>query len=81
MILALGEDGLTPEEAARTVRALEPGITIPVGYAAEPGAWDAMLLAFRTAVGIEPEAAVTRLTVQARAASEKQRIVLLEARG
>ena len=81
LILALGEDGLTPEEAARTVRALEPGITIPVGYAAEPGAWDAMLRAFRTAVGIEPEAAVTRLTVQARAASEKQRIVLLEARG
>src|SRR5688572_5603684 len=80
LVLPIGAIGLDPEEAARTVRALEPTVTIPVGYAAGSGE-DPLLRAFLTAVGIEAEAPVARLSIQARGASEAQRIVLLEPRG
>jgi L-ascorbate metabolism protein UlaG (beta-lactamase superfamily) len=81
LVLPIGPVGLEPEEAARTVRALEPTITIPVGYSSAGKGQDAQLKAFLTAVGIEPEEPVARLSIQARGASEAQRIVLLEQRG
>lgn len=79
LVVALGEDGLTPDEAARTVRALEPSIVIPVGYSG--AADDPVLKAFLTAAGIAVELPVARLSVQGRSATETQRIVLLEPRG
>ena len=79
LVIALGEDGLTPDEAARTVRALEPTIIIPVGYSG--AADDPVLKAFLTAAGIAVELPIARLSVQGRAATEAQRVVLLEPRG
>ena len=80
-MLAIGEDGLDPEAAARTVRALEPAFTIPVGYDAAAGAQDAVLKAFLAAVGIQPEAPVARFSIQSRGVGETQHVVLLEPRG
>ncbi len=68
------------DEAARTVRALEPGITVPVGYGAA-GVEDPDLKAFLAAVGITPEAPVQRFSIQSRGASETQRVILLDCRG
>ena len=81
LVLPIGGSGLDPEEAARSVRALEPTITIPVGYNAAAGGDDPQLKAFLTAVGLAPETPVARLSIQSRGASEAQRIVLLEPRG
>lgn len=75
-----GAGGFGPEEAARTVRALEPAIVIPIGY--QPGeAGEASLQAFLKAMGLEPEAPQPKFTIQGRAGLETQRIVLLEPRG
>lgn len=71
---------LTPAEAARAVRDLEPSIVIPVCYVGGPDEGSA-LKAFLTAVGIEPEGPEPRLTVQRRALGERPRVVLLDARG
>ncbi len=80
LILPIAEGTLEPEQAARTVRMLEPAITIPVGYRTD-GDQDPRLKAFLAAVGIEPEAPVAKLTVQGRGLGDSQRIVLLEPRG
>jgi hypothetical protein len=80
-VLPVGVVGLEPEDAARSVRALEPTITIPVGYSVPAKGEDPQLKAFLTAVGLEPEAPVVRFSIQARGTSEAQRIVLLEPRG
>ena len=80
LILPIGEGALDPEQAARTVRMLEPSIVIPTGYRTD-GAPDPRLQAFLAATGIEPEPPVAKLTVQGRTLGEAQRIVLLEARG
>lgn len=80
LLLPIGEDGLDPDTAARTVRDLEPRITIPVGYDAAASGGDARLKAFLSAVGIQAEEAVARFSIQGHGANEAQRVVLLEAR-
>lgn len=79
LIVALGPDGLSADDAARTVRTLEPNMTIPVGYGTT-GTEDPDLKAFLTAVGINAEMPVQRFSVQSRA-SETQRVILLDCRG
>jgi L-ascorbate metabolism protein UlaG (beta-lactamase superfamily) len=81
LVLPIGAVGLEPEEAARSVRALEPTVTIPVGYNVAAKGEEPQLKAFLTAVGLEPEAPIARLSIQARGGTEAQRIVLLEPRG
>lgn len=80
LVLPIGEGALEPEQAARTVRMLEPSIIIPVGYHSD-GEPDQRLKAFLAATGIEPEAPVAKLAVQGRSLGDAQRVVLLEARG
>lgn len=79
LIVTIGPDGLSADDAARTVRTLEPNMTIPVGYGTT-GTEDPDLKAFLTSVGINPEIPVQRFSVQSRA-SETQRIILLDCRG
>lgn len=81
LIVPIAEGTLEPEQAARTVRLLEPSIVIPVGYRYDEADRDPRLVAFLAAAGTEPEAPVSKLTVQGRGAGDAQRIVLLEARG
>jgi len=80
LIVPIGDGGaLTADEAARTVRALEPRVIIPVCY--HPGAEPDLLKAFLTAVGIAAEPPVARLSIQARALGDKRQVLLLEPRG
>ena len=79
LIVPIGPDGLSADDAARTVRTLEPNMTIPVGYGTA-GTEDPDLKAFLTAVGIHAEIPVQRFSVQSRA-SETQRVILLDCRG
>jgi L-ascorbate metabolism protein UlaG (beta-lactamase superfamily) len=81
LIVPIGEGTLDPEQAARTVRMLEPSIVIPVGYRFDEAEQDPRLKAFLAAAGIEPEPAVSKLAVQGRSLGDAQRVVLLEARG
>ena len=78
-IVPVGPEGLSADDAARTVRTLEPNMTIPVGYGTA-GTEDSDLKAFLTAVGIHAEIPVQRFSVQSRA-SETQRVILLDCRG
>jgi len=80
LILPLGEGGLDADDAARTVRALEPSIVVPVSYQADGNAQDEHLRAFLSAVGLEPEESVAKLSLQHRP-GEGQKVVLLEPRG
>ena len=79
LILPIGEGTLEPEQAARTIRMLEPAVVIPIGYRTD-GDPDPRLAAFLAAVGIEPEAPVAKFAVQGRSLGESQRVVLLDAR-
>ncbi len=79
VIIPIGlEDGLTPVEAAKAIRALEPTITIPVGY--DPAGDGEQLKAFAAALSLTPEAPVSRFTIARRATSEERRLVTLESR-
>jgi len=80
LILPIGHGMLEPEQAARTVRLLEPSITIPVGYRPNGGE-QPELKAFLAAIGTEPEAPIAKLSVQGRSLGDTSRIVLLEPRG
>jgi L-ascorbate metabolism protein UlaG (beta-lactamase superfamily) len=80
LVVPIGEGSLEPEEAARTARALEAGLVIPVSYRPNGGA-DPALTAFLGALGVAAEAPVAKLALQSRGASEGQRVVLLEPRG
>ncbi len=71
-------DTLGPTEAARAIRALEPNVTIPVGY--DPASDGAVLKAFADALAITPEEPVSRLTIARRSSGEERRLVILEAR-
>ncbi|MSQ31467.1 MAG: Zn-dependent hydrolase [Dehalococcoidia bacterium] len=71
-------DTLGPVEAAKAIRALEPTITIPVGY--DPAGDGADLKAFADALALKPEEPVLRFTIARRSASEERRLVILEAR-
>lgn len=71
-------DGLTPQEAARLVRQVEPRIVIPVGYAPDDAA---TLQAFVGAVGGKVEEPVSRFTINRRGSeSDDLRVIVLEAR-
>lgn len=82
-----GGSTLDAEQAARTVRDLDPKIVIPVHYpvgASGDGDGaddDGPLKAFVASVGIEPEAPVRRFSIQHRNLGETLRVVLLEPRG
>lgn len=71
-------DTLAPADAAKAIRAIEPMITIPVGY--DPGGNGAELAAFVAALALKPEDPVSRFTIAKRATGEEHRLVLLEAR-
>ena len=78
-----GSEAFDVNEAARTVRALEPAIVIPIHYPTKgEGAGEGgPLQQFISGVGVEPEPAETRVTVQHRGLSETMRVMLLEPRG
>ena len=71
-------DTLSPVDAAKAIRALEPAITIPVGY--DPSGDGAALKAFAEALALKPEDPVSRFTVARRSTTEERRLVILEAR-
>jgi len=71
-------DTLGPADAAKAIRALEPTITIPVGY--DPAGDGAELKAFAAALALTPEEPVSRFTIARRSTSEERRLVILEAR-
>lgn len=83
LIVAIdGDEAVEPEAAARTVRDLEPRIVIPVSYPGPDGrAKESALGAFLEASGLTAEEPLPKLTIQARALGEQQRVVLLEERG
>ncbi len=78
-----GSDAFDVGAAARTVRALEPSVVIPVHYPTKgAGAGkDGPLQQFISGVGVEPEQAQARTTIQRRSLPETLRVVLLEPRG
>ena len=79
VIIPIGMAGsLSPADAARAIRALEPTITIPVGYDAA-GDGEA-LKAFVAGMAVKPEDPVSRFTITKRGTTEERRLVLLEAR-
>lgn len=89
LVVPIGAGGaFDAEQAARTVRTLEPKVVIPVHYAVTgrpvkggDGGDDSPLKKFITAAGVEPEQGEQRLTIQRRGLGETLRIVLLEPRG
>ena len=79
IIIPIGmADTLSPADAARAIRALEPTITIPVGY--DPNGDGEALKAFVAGMAVTPEDPVSRFTVTRRGTTEERRLVLLEAR-
>lgn len=71
-------DTLSPADAAKAIRALEPMITIPVGY--DPDGDGSELKAFAEALALTPEDAVSRFTIARRSSGEARRLVILESR-
>ena len=76
-----GESALTASASARMTRELDPRVVIPVCYAAGGQARSAELSAYLTALGIEAEEPVSRLSIQRRGLGETTRVLLLESRG
>ncbi len=76
-----GESALAAAAAARLTRELDPRVVIPVCYAQGAGGQSAELSAYLTALGIEAEEPVSRLSVQRRGLGETTRVLLLESRG
>jgi L-ascorbate metabolism protein UlaG (beta-lactamase superfamily) len=76
------EQSLTPQQAARATRALEPRIVIPVAYEPATDGVAAPLQAFLQDVGLTPDAPTARLTLNRRTVGgESTRVLLLESRG
>jgi len=73
-----GANLLPPEEMAKVVRALEPKIVIPVCHGGEQ---TEEFRSFVGVFGVQPEAAVSRLTLNKRNVGDSLRILLLESRG
>ncbi len=73
-----GADLLPPEEMAKVVRSLEPKIVIPVCHGGEQSE---DFRSFVGALGVKPEDAVSRLTLNRRSVGDSLRILLLESRG
>ena len=79
VIIPIGmPDTLSPADAAKAIRTVEPTITIPVGY--DPDGDGEALKAFVAGMAVEPEPPISRFTVSRRVAGEERRLVLLEAR-
>jgi L-ascorbate metabolism protein UlaG (beta-lactamase superfamily) len=78
-----GSEGFGVNEAARTVRALEPSVVIPVLYPTSGAGADkdGPLQQFISGVGVEPESAEARVTLLRRGLPETLQMMLLEPRG
>lgn len=78
-----GSEAFDVNEAARTVRALEPKIVIPIHYPTKgkDAGKDGPLQQFVSGVGVEPEQAQPRATILRRGLPETLQMVLLEPRG
>ncbi len=74
-----GESALATGAAARLTRQLEPRVVIPVCHTGD--ASDEGLATYVTALGLEAEAPVSRLSLQRRGLSDATRVLLLESRG
>ena len=75
-------ESLTPEQAARVTRALEPRIVIPMAYDPPTSGVAPALQAFVQALGLTTEAPIARATLNRRGISgDSTRIMLLESRG
>lgn len=72
---------LTPEQAARVARGIEPRIVIPIAYDPPPRGVAPALQAFAQTMGLSLEEPVSRLTLNRRAVGDSTRITLLESRG
>lgn len=83
LIVPIGAgETLTPAEAARAVRDLEPTIVIPVCYTPDDARDRTHPLSqFLAALGLEAPAPEARITLQRRALGETRRVLLLEPRG
>lgn len=91
LVIPVGCDGVDPVDAARTVRELEPMITIPVAYPDAAGGAKAgkqkaapkdPLTIFIESIGLDAEEPTAKLSVQRRSLGEQRRLILLEpARG
>ncbi|MYH40764.1 MAG: MBL fold metallo-hydrolase [Chloroflexi bacterium] len=76
-----GESALAASAAARMTRELDPRVVIPVCYVRDGSGQSAELSAYLTALGIDAEEPVSRLTIQRRGLGETTRVLLLESRG
>ncbi len=78
-----GSEGFDVNATARTVRALEPSVVIPVLYPTKGAGSgkDGLLQQFVSGVGVEPESAEARVTLLRRGLPETLQMVLLEPRG
>lgn len=84
LVIPIGGGGaFDVAEAARTVRSLDPMVVIPVLYPTKgkSSAEDGPLQQFISAVGVEPERAESRVSIQRRSLGETLRVQLLEPRG
>ncbi len=75
------ESALLTSDAARLTRQLEPRAVIPVCYTHDKSGASAELSAYLTALGLEAEEPVARLSLQRRGLSDTTRVLLLESRG
>ncbi len=73
--------GLDAADAANIARTIDPKIVIPVGYRLDKNGDSKELGIFLEALGGDPEAAVSRLSVNRRNIGDTRRITLLESRG
>lgn len=76
-----GETALPAPAAARMTRELDPRVVIPVCYLRDGSGASADLSAYLTALGLEAEEPVSRLTLQRRGIGDATRVLLLESRG
>ncbi|MDA0256670.1 MAG: MBL fold metallo-hydrolase [Chloroflexi bacterium] len=76
-----GEGALATAAAARLTRQLEPRVVIPVCYELDASSASTELTAYVSALGLEPEAPVARLSLQRRGLGDATRVLLLESRG
>ena len=74
-------NGLEAADAANIARTIDPKIVIPIGYRLDKNGNSKELGMFLEALGGDPEAAVSRLSVNRRNIGDTRRITLLESRG
>lgn len=74
-------NGLEATDAANIARAIDPKIVIPIAYRLDKSGDSKELEMFLESLGGDPEATVSRLSVNRRNLGDTRRIVLLESRG